>query len=131
ELPQFINILRGEMNLVGPRPHPVCNLELFTLVTRNLNERSGASIAYYRLRSIVRPGMTGWAQVRYRYANNLEQEIEKLRYALYYVKHASIGLDLRILIETCRVLIAGRLSDGIDSPRAQVAAESPTKTFRS
>ena len=75
--------------------------------------------------------MTGWAQVRYRYANNLEEEIEKLRYDLYYVKHASIALDLRILLETCGVLIAGRLSDGVDRPRAQVAVESPKKRFRS
>ena len=114
ELPQFINILRGEMNLVGPRPHPVCNHELFTLVTRNLNETTGSSVSYYHLRSMVRPGLTGWAQVRYRYANNLEQELEKLRYDLYYVKHVSVWLDLRILADTCRVLVSGRLPDGVE-----------------
>ena len=114
ELPQFINILRGEMNLVGPRPHPVCNHELFTLVTRNLNETTGSSVSYYHLRSMVRPGLTGWAQVRYRYANNLEEELEKLRYDLYYVKHVSVWLDLRILADTCRVLFSGRLSDGVE-----------------
>jgi exopolysaccharide biosynthesis polyprenyl glycosylphosphotransferase len=120
ELPQFINILRGEMNLVGPRPHPVCNLELFTLVTRNLNETTGRSVSYYHLRSMVRPGLTGWAQVRYRYANNLEEEIEKLRYDLYYVKHVSLWLDLRILVETCGVLFSGGLSDGVEADGAGV-----------
>ena len=56
---------------------------------------------------MVRPGMTGWAQVRYRYANNLEEEIEKLRYDLYYVKHASVWLDLRILFETFAGVVTG------------------------
>jgi exopolysaccharide biosynthesis polyprenyl glycosylphosphotransferase len=112
ELPQFINIVRGEMNLVGPRPHPVSNLDLFTLVARNLNELTGIAIGYYELRSVVRPGLTGWAQVRYGYANNLEEEIEKLRFDLYYVKHASPWLDLRVLIETVRVMFCGRLPDG-------------------
>jgi lipopolysaccharide/colanic/teichoic acid biosynthesis glycosyltransferase len=116
ELPQFINIVRGEMNLVGPRPHPVSNLDLFTLVARNLNELPGTAIGYYELRSLVRPGLTGWAQVRYGYANNLEEEIEKLRFDLYYVKYASPWLDVRILIETVRVLLFRRLSDGL--PRA-------------
>jgi exopolysaccharide biosynthesis polyprenyl glycosylphosphotransferase len=120
ELPQFINILRGDMNLVGPRPHPVSNLELFTLVTRNLNETTGRSVSYYHLRSMVRPGLTGWAQVRYRYANNLEEEIEKLRYDLYYVKHVSLWLDLRILVETCGVLFTGGLSDGVEAAGAGV-----------
>jgi exopolysaccharide biosynthesis polyprenyl glycosylphosphotransferase len=105
EIPQFINILRGEMNLVGPRPHPVSNLELFTLVGRNLNELTGAAIGCYALRLLVRPGMTGWAQVRYRYANNLDEEIEKLRYDLYYIKHRSPWLDLRILAATLKVVV--------------------------
>jgi lipopolysaccharide/colanic/teichoic acid biosynthesis glycosyltransferase/protein involved in polysaccharide export with SLBB domain len=120
ELPQFINMLRGEMNLVGPRPHPVSNLGLFTLVARNLNDLPGASIGYYQLRSVVPPGLTGWAQVRYGYANNLEEEIEKLRFDLYYVKHASPWLDLRILARTAMNLVAGRLRDG--SARAALLA---------
>jgi lipopolysaccharide/colanic/teichoic acid biosynthesis glycosyltransferase len=115
ELPQFVNILRGEMNLVGPRPHPVSNLELFTLVARNLTELTGAAIGCYALRQLVRPGITGWAQVRYQYANNLDEEIEKLRYDLYYVKHMSPWLDLRVLFATVRVLLRGRGAEGIPS----------------
>jgi lipopolysaccharide/colanic/teichoic acid biosynthesis glycosyltransferase/protein involved in polysaccharide export with SLBB domain len=108
ELPQFVNILRGDMNLVGPRPHPVTNLELLTLVARNLNEVAGAAFGCYALRLVVPPGLTGWAQVRYRYANNLDEEIEKLRYDLYYVKHMSPWLDLRIAVETAVVMVCGR-----------------------
>jgi len=97
ELPQFVNILRGDMNLVGPRPHPVRNYELFL-----------ATVPYYALRATVRPGVTGWAQVRYGYANNLEEETEKMRYDLYYIKHRSFGLDLRILLDTAKVVLLGR-----------------------
>lgn len=97
ELPQFINILRGDLNLVGPRPHPVSNFDLF------LKE-----IPYYALRSVVRPGVTGWAQVRYGYANDLSEETEKMRYDLYFIKHLSLWLDLRILIDTVKVVLFGR-----------------------
>jgi exopolysaccharide biosynthesis polyprenyl glycosylphosphotransferase len=96
ELPQLINILRGEMNLVGPRPHPVCNCTMFA-----------DRIAYYRLRSMVLPGVTGWAQVRYGYANNLEEETEKMRYDLYYIKNRNLWLDLRILAETVGIVLLG------------------------
>jgi exopolysaccharide biosynthesis polyprenyl glycosylphosphotransferase len=94
ELPQFVNILLGDMNLVGPRPHPVSNLELFV-----------EKIPYYSLRHMVRPGITGWAQVRYGYANNLDEETEKTRYDLYYIKHLSLWFDLRILFETVRIVL--------------------------
>jgi len=117
ELPQFLNIIRGDMNLIGPRPHPVSNLELLTLVARNLNELTGAAISCYMLRALVRPGLTGWAQVRYRYANNLEEELEKLRYDLYYVKHVSASFDLRIALETIKVLRGQKA--GSESPRLQ------------
>jgi len=96
ELPQFINILRGDMDLVGPRPHPVSNFTLFS-----------KQIPYYFLRSTVRPGITGWAQVRYGYANDLEQEIEKMRYDLFYIKHMSVWLDLRILLDTIKIHLGG------------------------
>jgi lipopolysaccharide/colanic/teichoic acid biosynthesis glycosyltransferase/protein involved in polysaccharide export with SLBB domain len=107
ELPQFVNVLRGEMNLVGPRPHPVTNLELLTLVARNLNEVAGMAVGCYALRLVVPPGLTGWAQVRYQYANNLDEEIEKLRYDLHYVKHMSAWLDLQIICETAGVMLRG------------------------
>ena len=97
ELPQLVNVLRGEMNLIGPRPHPTCNHETFM-------ER----IAYYGLRSTVRPGVTGWAQVRYGYANNLDEETEKMRYDLYYIKNRSMLLDLRILFNTVGIVIFGQ-----------------------
>ncbi|HEY1771792.1 MAG TPA: exopolysaccharide biosynthesis polyprenyl glycosylphosphotransferase [Gammaproteobacteria bacterium] len=106
ELPQFFNVLRGDMNLVGPRPHPDSNRRLFILVSRNTPE-CGEQIPYYSLRSSIRPGITGWAQVRYKYANGLDEEIEKLRYDLHYIKHYSIWLDMRILFETVKVVLLG------------------------
>jgi exopolysaccharide biosynthesis polyprenyl glycosylphosphotransferase len=108
ELPQFINVLRGDMNLVGPRPHPVSNFRLFN-----------DNIPFYFLRAAVRPGVTGWAQIRYRYANNLEEETEKMRYDLYYIKHRSLWLDLRILFLTARNLLAG--GDAEEATAAQAA----------
>ena len=60
----------------------------------------GEQIPYYALRSMIRPGITGWAQVRYRYANDLDEEMEKMRYDLYYIKHQSLSLDLLILGRT-------------------------------
>jgi lipopolysaccharide/colanic/teichoic acid biosynthesis glycosyltransferase len=107
ELPQLINMLKGDMNLVGPRPHPMTNLELLVLTARNLSEISGDAIPYYSLRCAVRPGITGWAQVRYRYANSLEQEVEKIRYDFYYLKHLSVWLDIQILLETVRTVVSG------------------------
>ena len=109
ELPQFWNILRGDMNLVGPRPHPSCNYELFA-----------ARIPHYDLRLAVRPGVTGWAQVRYLYANNLGEEREKVRYDLYYIKHRSLPLDLRILMDTIKVVLLGR--DGLTAEGSSVPA---------
>src|SRR5690606_34599557 len=87
-------------------PHPASNFELFVLVSRNTPE-CGSQIPYYSLRTLVRPGITGWAQVRYQYANDLNEEIEKLRFDLYYVKHYSLWLDLRILLETVKVVLMG------------------------
>jgi len=94
EMPQFLNVLCGEMSLVGPRPHPTANYRLFM-----------KRIPYYGLRAAVRPGITGWAQVKYGYANSLEEETEKMRYDLFYIKHRSLWLDVRILVRTARVLL--------------------------
>jgi sugar transferase (PEP-CTERM system associated) len=102
ELPQFVNILRGDMNIVGPRPHPVSNHQYFV-----------EKIPYYSIRHTVRPGLTGWAQVQHGYANSLDEEAEKVRYDLHYIKHLSLGLDLRILIDTVKIVLFGR---GADAP---------------
>jgi exopolysaccharide biosynthesis polyprenyl glycosylphosphotransferase len=111
ELPQFFNVLQGDMNLVGPRPHPVTNFQLFT-------ER----IPYYGVRCSIRPGITGWAQIRYGYANNLQEETEKMRYDLHYIKHMSLGLDLRILFETVKVIVTGsRTATLTDEPHSRLS----------
>jgi lipopolysaccharide/colanic/teichoic acid biosynthesis glycosyltransferase len=116
ELPQFINVIRGDMNLVGPRPHPVSNVELF-----------GEGIPYYSLRSAVRPGITGWAQTRLGYANNLEEETEKMRYDLYYIKHLSFWLDLRILFDTVKTVLFGQGSQSVEAYRGEAAIEGSVR----
>jgi exopolysaccharide biosynthesis polyprenyl glycosylphosphotransferase len=110
ELPQLANALRGDMNLVGPRPHPVTNRDLMILAARNLNELTGDAIPYYALRCAVRPGITGWAQIRYGYANDLDEETAKMRYDLYYIKHMSLWFDLRILFDTAKIIVRGSRS---------------------
>jgi exopolysaccharide biosynthesis polyprenyl glycosylphosphotransferase len=94
ELPQLINIIRGEMSLVGPRPE-----------RPHFVDQLGKVIPFYRQRSYVKPGLTGWAQVNYPYGASIEDAREKLAYDLYYVKHRSFWLDLRILIATVRVVL--------------------------
>ncbi|MCH7344141.1 TIGR03013 family PEP-CTERM/XrtA system glycosyltransferase [Pelomonas sp. CA6] len=97
ELPQLINVLRGEMSLVGPRPErPFFVDELV------------AKIPYYAVRHSVKPGVTGWAQVRYEYGSTVEDSIEKLQYDLYYVKNHTLFLDLLIMLETVAVVLTGR-----------------------
>ena len=96
ELPQLINVMRGEMSLVGPRPErPVFVQEL-----RN-------TIPYYDLRHTVRPGITGWAQTRFRYGASKEDSHVKLQYDLFYVKNLSLALDLRIVVHTVKVMLMG------------------------
>jgi exopolysaccharide biosynthesis polyprenyl glycosylphosphotransferase len=97
ELPQFWNILKGDMDLVGPRPEMLSNLQAMT-----------EQIPYYALRLSVRPGLTGWAQTRSGYSVSLEQVTEKMRYDLFYIKHMSVWLDFRILADTVKIVLFGR-----------------------
>jgi sugar transferase (PEP-CTERM system associated) len=97
ELPQLLNIIKGDMDLVGPRPEIVENVNAMTEL-----------IPYYALRHVVRPGLTGWAQVRYDYSVSLKQVTEKFRHDLFYIKHMSFWLDLRILVDTVKIVLFGR-----------------------
>jgi exopolysaccharide biosynthesis polyprenyl glycosylphosphotransferase len=94
ELPQLINVLRGLMSMVGPRP------ERPQFVGQLAEE-----IRFYRARHAVRPGLTGWAQIKYRYGSSVEDARIKLEYDLYYVKHRSLYLDLLILLKTIPVIL--------------------------
>ncbi len=96
ELPQLFNVLRGDMSLVGPRPER----PMFVQDLRKI-------IPYYDLRHTVRPGITGWAQVKFRYGASVEDAHMKLQYDLYYVKRLSLVLDMRILAQTVRVILVG------------------------
>jgi sugar transferase (PEP-CTERM system associated) len=97
ETPQFINILRGDMSLVGPRPEMASNVATFSAV-----------IPYYNLRHEVRPGLTGWAQIKAGYSMSLEEVTQKLCYDLYYIKHMSLRFDLRILFDTVKFVLCGK-----------------------
>lgn len=97
EIPQLWNVLRGEMGFVGPRPE---RPEFVRWLS--------SEIPYYELRHVIRPGITGWAQVRYQYGASLEEAKKKLEYDLYYVKHSSLGLDLLIMFETIKTIILQR-----------------------
>jgi sugar transferase (PEP-CTERM system associated) len=97
ELPQVFNVIKGDMSFVGPRPER-------PEFVKQLVEQC----PYYRERHRVRPGLTGWAQIRYQYGDSLEDAFEKLQYDLYYVKNSSIFLDLLIIIHTIEVILLGK-----------------------
>jgi sugar transferase (PEP-CTERM system associated) len=97
ELPQLFNVIRGDMSFVGPRPER-------PEFVKQLVEQ----YPYYRERHRMRPGLTGWAQIRYEYGDTFEDAFEKLQYDLYYVKNSSIFLDLLIIIHTVEVILLGK-----------------------
>ena len=97
ELPQLWNVMRGDMSLVGPRPE---RPEFVQQLTQQ--------IPYYGQRHIVRPGLTGWAQVRYAYGSSVEDAMEKLQYDLFYIKHMSLGMDLLIALSTVKTVLSRR-----------------------
>jgi sugar transferase (PEP-CTERM system associated) len=97
EIPQLWNVLKGDMNFVGPRPE---RPEFVEWLSRQ--------IPHYNVRHIVRPGITGWAQVRYKYGASIEDSEEKLRYDLFYVKNISLGFDLLIFFYTIKIILLGR-----------------------
>ena len=97
EMPQLWNVLRGDMSFVGPRPERPFFVE-----------QLAAAIPYYNERHAVKPGVTGWAQVKYRYGASIEDAREKLRYDLYYIKYLSIVFDLTIVVDTVKVILSGK-----------------------
>jgi lipopolysaccharide/colanic/teichoic acid biosynthesis glycosyltransferase len=98
ELPQLLNILKGEMSLIGPRPERV---ELASLYSSELPWG-------YHLRHIVRPGITGWAQVNYPYGAGAKDAQNRLAYDLYYIKNFSLFLDMQIFLKTIRVVLLSK-----------------------
>ena len=97
ELPQLFNVLRGEMSIVGPRPER-------PEFVRTLSEQ----ISYYRQRHCVRPGITGWAQINYKYGDTIKDTITKLEYDLYYIKNVSFSLDMYIIFHTIKAMLLTR-----------------------
>jgi sugar transferase (PEP-CTERM system associated) len=97
ELPQLWNVLRGDMSIVGPRPE---RPEFVGQLTEE--------IPFYGQRHVLKPGLTGWAQVRYTYGASVEDTIQKLQYDLYYIKNLSLALDLVIVLETLKIVILRR-----------------------
>jgi sugar transferase (PEP-CTERM system associated) len=97
ELPQLWNVVRGDMSFVGPRPERPFFVE-----------QLAAAIPFYMARHAVKPGVTGWAQVKYRYGASIEDALEKLRYDLYYIKHQSLVFDFTILVDTVKVIVSGK-----------------------
>jgi len=97
ELPQLWNVMHGDMSFVGPRPERPFFVE-----------QLAREIPFYLQRHAVRPGLTGWAQVKYQYGSTVEDAMEKLRYDLYYVKHLSVFFDLTIVLDTVKVILFGK-----------------------
>jgi lipopolysaccharide/colanic/teichoic acid biosynthesis glycosyltransferase len=94
EIPQFINVLKGDMSIIGPRPER----------PYFVNELSRV-IPFYETRHIIKPGLTGWAQVNYRYGSTVDESLVKLQYDLYYIKHRGLFLDINILVKTMSTVL--------------------------
>lgn len=94
EVPQFINVLKGEMSVIGPRPER----DVFV-------EQIAAVMPFYKTRHVIKPGLTGWAQVKYSYGTSIEDSLIKLQYDLYYIKNRSLSLDLNIIIKTVSTVL--------------------------
>ena len=97
ELPQIISVIKGDMHFIGPRPERKVFVD-------ELNKK----LPFYNVRHLIRPGITGWAQVKYKYGENLEDSIRKLEYDLYYIKNQSATLDLRIIFKTITTILFSR-----------------------
>lgn len=97
EVPQLINILKGEMSLIGPRPEALSLVEMYT-----------REIPYYPERHLATPGITGWAQINYPYGNSIEDTRQKLMYDFYYIKNRCVTLDLMIFLRTIRIVLTGK-----------------------
>ncbi len=97
ELPQFINVLKGDMSLVGPRPERPAFVNQFRY-----------TIPLYERRLNVKPGITGWAQVKHKYDESLTDVMDKLRYDLFYLENMSLALDLKIILSTVGVILSGK-----------------------
>jgi sugar transferase (PEP-CTERM system associated) len=97
EIPQMINVLRGEMSFTGPRPERPHFVEMLK-----------KEIPFYSYRHTVKPGITGWAQIRYPYGASKKQALEKLKYDIFYIKHMSPFLDLEIIFQTLKIVLLGQ-----------------------
>jgi lipopolysaccharide/colanic/teichoic acid biosynthesis glycosyltransferase len=96
ELPQVLNVLRGDLAVVGPRPEQPRYVEELT-----------EKLPFYELRHLVRPGLTGWAQVKYGYAGDERDALEKLQYEFFYLRHQGLRFDLHIIVRTTRSMVSG------------------------
>ena len=97
EIPQLINVLKGDMSFVGPRPERPYFVEMLK-----------REIPFYNLRLSMKPGVTGWAQIRLPYGSSKEDALEKMKYDLYYLKNLSLLFDLLIIFETIKVMLTGK-----------------------
>jgi lipopolysaccharide/colanic/teichoic acid biosynthesis glycosyltransferase len=119
EIPQLINVLRGEMSFVGPRPE-----------RPEFMDELAAEIPYFQERLMVQPGITGWAQVNYPYGASIEDARRKLEFDLYYTKNMGVFLDMFILLDTVRICLTGGLAEKYKKPSFDTSILKRTETRR-